>query len=320
MTVPMENESKEVQSRRTITRVFVVLNPVAGTTNADTTRQSITDFCTEHNWQCDIHETKKDEDLRQLIQEMIKKGVDLVIVSGGDGTVAEVVSGLVNSEIPMAILPGGTGNSLARDLTIPVNTGKALALLDGEQKIQSLDVMRVNAKNIYVMNVSVGVSSVIMQKTSREQKRRFGFLAYLWHTFGSFLHSDMHRFEVLVDGKEVRFSATEVMIANHKFMGLQPQIEGVEIDPNDGRLDMFIARTKSLPDFLDIASSFALRRKRYGDPNLHYLSAHETIFIKTHYPLPAQADGEEIGSTPLEIRLIPHALHIVVPPETIKKE
>jgi diacylglycerol kinase family enzyme len=152
-----------------------------------------------------------------------------------------------------------------------------------------------------------------MRKTGREQKRRFGFLAYLWNTLGSVFHTDMHRFQVTVDGKPIRVHASEMMIANCKFMGLQPQLDGVEIDPDDGRLDMFIIRTQSFRDYLGVIASFILRRKAQEDPNLRYIEARKSIEIKSEFPLPAQADGEVIGTTPVNVNLIPNALRIIIP-------
>lgn len=294
-------------------RVFVVLNPVAGTTDASAAKQTITQYCQDHGWECDIHETKKNEDLRHLVQDALKKQVDIVIAAGGDGTVSQVVSGMVNSHTPMGILPAGTGNNLARNLSIPMDLQGALDLLGSEYDIQELDVMEVNKDKYYVLNVSVGVSSLVMRKTPREQKRRFGFLAYLWNAAGSIRSSDMHRFLVKADDRSVKFSASELMIANCKFMGLQPQLDEVEIDPEDGRLDVFIMRTQTFRDYLGVAAAFLTRRKSEEEQNLDYIEAHNFIQIELEFPLPAQADGEVIGTTPLEIRLLPKSLRVIVP-------
>lgn len=317
MTVTVPNEDQRVKPQENTkqggsTRVFVVLNPVAGTTDATNARDTIERYCQEHGWQCNIHETKPDEDLRKLVREELKKGVDMVIAAGGDGTVAAVVSGMVNSSIPMGIVPAGTGNNLARDLAIPVDLSGSLNVLGGDHAIQEMDIMEVNG-DYYVLNVSIGISSLVMRKTGREEKRKFGFLAYLYNLFGSIPHTHMHRFQVKVDGKLHRFSASELMIANCKLMGFQPQFEGVEVDPNDGRMDMFVVRTKSLGGYLDVLSAFILSRSRDADRNLRYLPAQKSIHIQSEFPLPVQADGEEIGVTPVEIKLVPKGLRIVVP-------
>jgi YegS/Rv2252/BmrU family lipid kinase len=314
----LETNKDPLNTRKEATRVFIVLNPVAGLTDPVAAKETIRRFCAEHHWKCDLHETQKDEDLRKLVRDQVKKGVDIVVASGGDGTVSAVVSGMVKAEIPMGILPAGTGNALARDLSIPVDLDGALNLLGSEHTVQEMDILEVagdgaDKKDFFVMNVSVGISSQIMRETGRESKRRFGFLAYIYKAIGSILHSDLHHFQVKADGRSMRISASEVMIANCKFMGLQPQIDGVKIDADDSRLDVFIVRTKSLRGYLDVLTGFLLRSKSDEDSKLRYLEVRESIEIQSERPLPVQADGEVIGKTPVIVRLIPRALRIIVP-------
>lgn len=295
-----------------IEKVFVVLNPVAGLTNAENARQTIERFCQEKGWDCNIHETKPDEDLRDLVRQELKKGVDLVIAAGGDGTVSAVVSGMVNSNKPMGILPAGTGNAVARDLSIPLDIQQALDLLGGDHTIRKLDAMELNG-DYWVLNVSVGVSSLTMRNTSREQKRRFGMLAYAWRAAGLLRRSDTHRFELRMNDRIYRFHASEVMIANSKLLGLQPNLEGVEIDMNDGRLDLFIVRAEGTRDYLGLFAGFLFPKDRNADEKLRYLEITDTIEISSEFPLPVQADGEVVGNTPIRVKLVPDALQVVVP-------
>lgn len=308
-TSHMEDESAFSKS----SRVFVILNPVAGTSNPETVSQTISQFCEEHNWECEIYQTKKDEDLRQLVHKTVKKGIDMVIVAGGDGTVSAVVAGMINSHVPLGILPAGTGNALARDRLIPIDLNAALALLGGEHDVQELDAMEVVGHGMYVLNVSVGVSSITMRTTAREEKRRFGFLAYIYRAAGSMIRSDLHRFKVKVDDFPIRFSASEVFVANCKLAGLQPLVDGVDVTPDDSRLDMFIVRARSMIDYLGVLIRFIAHRPKNQADNLYYAAAQEHIIIDSEFPLPVQADGEELGTTPVEIRLIPRALRLVVP-------
>lgn len=316
MEVPTNSEEipAAMQPEKTqVQRVFVVLNPVAGLTDAGSAKDLVTSFCEEHGWECDIHETKENEDVRQMVKDALQKGVDLVIAAGGDGTVSGVVAGMLNSNVPMGILPAGTGNNLARDLSIPLNLAAAMELLDSEHTTRTMDVLEVNDEKYYVLNVSVGVSSLTMRTTGRDEKRRFGMLAYLYRAAGSILNSALHRFQVKVDGRVIRFSASELMIANSKFMGLQPQMNGVEVDPNDGRMDMFIVRAETMREFIGVLSKFVMPHEEDKDSNLHYISAKQDIVIESEFPLPVQADGEEIGTTPVHVRLIPDALRIITP-------
>lgn len=321
-TQPPENgalNKEEIQHKAgviNISKVFVILNPVAGLTNADTARDLITRFCQEQGWECELHETKKDEDLRQLVREQIKQGADLVIVSGGDGTVSAVVSGIANSKTPMVILPAGTGNALARDLGLPLNLEGALDLMRGDYTVRVMDVMEVKVgarTDYFALNVSAGISAKTMKDTKRKEKRRFGMFAYLYRAFGTIKDSRMHRFNVKIDGQNHVIAASEVMIANTKLLGMEPKLGDIEIDPNDGRLDVFIVRAQGFRDYLSVLLDFVLRKKRNEIEKLRYLEMHKSAEIRCQAPVAVQADGEVIGNTPVEVRLVPSALHILAP-------
>jgi YegS/Rv2252/BmrU family lipid kinase len=318
MDTPVTNENPDVNLQQgsdpaKLQKVFVVMNPVAGLTDAKTAKDLVTSYCAERGWECEIHETEKNEDVTDLVRNVLRDGVDLVIAAGGDGTVSNVVAGMVHSETPLGILPAGTGNALARDLSIPLDLASAMELIGGDHEVHVMDVMHVNEKKYYVLNVSVGISSLTMRTTQRNEKRRFGMLAYFYRAVGSIRHSALHHFRVEVDGNPVRFAASELMVANSKFMGLQPQLRGVNIDPNDGRLDMFIVRAQSLRDYVNVVGGFLRKRNRYGDPTLNHLSARKTIRIESEFPLPVQGDGDMVGNTPVEIHLLPNALRVIAP-------
>jgi diacylglycerol kinase (ATP) len=295
-----------------IRSVYIILNPVAGLTDPSVARQTITSFCEQQEWKCEIHETKKDEDLRKLVRQELRSGYDTIIAAGGDGTVSAVVSGMANSGIPMGILPAGTGNALARELGIPLALDEALALLGSDPHVRTLDGMKL-FNDYYVLNASVGVSSQTMLKTGREEKRRFGMLAYLWRAIGLIFRSAMHRFELRMGGRKYTFAASEVMITNTKFLGMQPQLKGVEIDPNDGHLDLFIVRARHFRDILNVFVRFVRPKDPNEDRNLRYLAISDTVEIRSTTVLPVQADGEVVGDTPVKVEFIPDMLKVYVP-------
>jgi diacylglycerol kinase family enzyme len=124
-------------------RVFVVLNPVAGTSAPTDVRQTLETLFTEHGRQCSVYETSGDDDaLTAELEQARQDGYDLVVAAGGDGTVSLVASNLVGSDIPLGILPVGTANVLALELGIPQTLEQVAALFIGEHQVRELDVMR----------------------------------------------------------------------------------------------------------------------------------------------------------------------------------
>jgi diacylglycerol kinase family enzyme len=124
-------------------RVFVVLNPVAGTSAPTDVRQTLETLFTEHRRQCSVYETSGDDDaLTAKLEQARQEGYDLVVAAGGDGTVSLVANNLVGSDIPLGILPVGTANVLALELGIPQTLEQVAALFIGEHQVRELDVMR----------------------------------------------------------------------------------------------------------------------------------------------------------------------------------
>lgn len=311
MVQPLNNPEISSSGEGPIKDVFVVLNPVAGLTDGEMTRQLILEACQELGWNCQIHETSPSDQLRGIVKEAIDRGVDLVIAAGGDGTVSGVVSAMVKSGKPMGILPTGTGNILARDLGISLNLGGALAVLRGPNTVRTLDVMEING-DFYILNVSIGISSKVIKDTGREEKRRFGMLAYVWHAVRSILRSDMHVFDVQVDGNPYRFTATEVMITNTHPLGIPIVLDDLRtIGVDDGRLDLFIMRARNFRDYLNLLVKFLFGFWRKSDPVLQYIEVKEKVELRSRVPLVVQADGEEIGHTPVTVKLVPGSLMIL---------
>ena len=107
-------------------KVFIIQNPVAGTQPAEDVVAAIEDYFKAQECEFKIHQTEEDENVAEIVARAKTEGFDLFVAAGGDGTVSDVATELVGGKIPMAILPVGTGNALARDLNIPVKPKNAL--------------------------------------------------------------------------------------------------------------------------------------------------------------------------------------------------
>jgi len=291
-------------------RAFVVLNPVAGSSDEDA-RGDIEGHLAAHGWECEVYETNGDEDVSALAHEAASRGFDLCVGAGGDGTVSAVAGGLVGTDVPLGILPAGTGNVLARELSIPTDIEDALALLTGDHATTALDMIRVGDKH-YVLNVSVGIGSLSMRDTSHESKQRFGMLAYAVNTVRILLGYQPRRFTVTVDGREREIRASEVMVANSAAVGNPDVRLGSDVHLDDGRLDVCIVRARNLLDYLRVVWAVLLRRQNESR-NVHCIPVNETVRIDTRRALPVNADGEIIGDTPVEATLKRSVVKVVVP-------
>jgi diacylglycerol kinase (ATP) len=296
-------------------KTYVVQNPVSGLSDAPTIRDKISQVMEENQIPFEIYETTGKEDLYAVIKAAIGRGFERFVSVGGDGTISGVASGLVNTKIPLVIIPTGTVNALARELQIPFTLDEAVRWWS-EQNARSkfIDVIEARER-YYLLNVSAGAAAKIMKEAKREDIHRFGAVVYLWNALKRFFDVPTHRFRLRVDGKPVSFRASEVMIANS---GVLMGLRALQLDPeaslDSGKLTICHAQMQNMLDYVKIAFKIVTTPPEVTPPEVDCIDATREIVIETNSPIPVQGDGEQIGYTPVTVKLMPHALHLVLPP------
>jgi diacylglycerol kinase family enzyme len=248
------------------------------------------------------------------VRKQIDQGVDMVVASGGDGTVSAVASGMLNSAIPLGILPTGTGNVFARDIGIPVDFDHAIKLITGEHALLELDMMLAHER-AFVMNLSLGLSANTILKTERGQKKVFGLLAYAWNAVVNFFGISLETFHLVIDGSPHKIRAAEIMVINSSLIGLRTLQQKTNVIPDDGKVEVCVFRARTVGDWL-AALGHVLIGHRERNTLFKLYHARESISITTRRPMNVQGDGEFLGSTPLQIRVMPGAARIIVPNPT----
>jgi len=300
----------------TTQRIFIVINPRAGSYAADAVRNALERYFPRHMPEgepfCEIHETGHDERLIEVVREACGRGFAMVVAAGGDGTVSGVADGLVGGDVPLGILPLGTANVLARELGIPVDLDKACSLLAGKHEVTRIDAIQVGEQS-YFTQVGVGIDAIMIRDTPTEKKKRFGRLAYIWSALRCLFGFQPRRFRLTVDGTEIRPRASQVLIANSGILGQPPLRWGPDIRPDDGQLDLCIVRARTLLDYAVLAWHVLAGQHR-RDRRVRYLPVRDAATIATRKDsLPVQGDGEIIGETPVTVRLNAQAVPVIVP-------
>ncbi|HHX45161.1 MAG TPA: diacylglycerol kinase family lipid kinase [Chloroflexi bacterium] len=291
-------------------KAFVVVNPVAGSAE-DSAHGDIAAHFAAQGWESEIHGMSGDEDVSALVREAVARGCDLCVGSGGDGTVSAVADGLVGTDVPLGILPAGTGNVLARELGIPTEMDQALDLLTGEHDIAPLDMIRVGDTR-YVLNVSIGIGSLSMRDTKTTAKQRFGVLAYALTILRTLIGYQPGLFTVTVDGRRRVIRAAEVIVANSAAIGNPDVRLSHDVHLDDGRLDVCVVRARTLLGYVRVAWD-VLSRRQEDSRTVRCIPVQETVRIETRRTLPVEADGDIIGDTPVEATLERAAVRVVVP-------
>ena len=312
MAVRSEDQSKpsapESRPRQRYALVFV--NPRAGGGAPDELDSLIESTFTAGGWRWQCQEIGPDEEVAAAVAQARRDGVDLVVAAGGDGTVAGVAHHLVDSPVPLGILPLGTGNMLARDLAIPQDLSLAAALLVGDHALAEVDAMKVGERHFF-LNVEVGLAAAVMRDTDQEEKRRLGMLAYARTFLAKVLSYRSGRFLLTVDDHTWRVYADSVAVANAGLLRpLGPEWAGA-ISPSDGELDLIVWRARGVRGFLRLA--WDLFNGVESSPAMRHRRVRQRAKVVPDRPLPVQADGELVDLRHLEVEVVPAAIRVVVP-------
>jgi YegS/Rv2252/BmrU family lipid kinase len=296
-------------------RVLVIINPVSGRHDAGETRQMIEARLNRDGIAHEVRETQQAGDALNWARAAADDGFDLVLVAGGDGTIMEAMSGLIKagSRIPLAQIPMGTANLLARALLVPTDSKEALETAMAG-KAEHLDVGYLPDEDRYFALVAgAGYDARLIGDASRELKNVLGFAAYVVTGFKNLFNLRRVRIDLEVDGDHLRLHAHTVMVINIGQIGDDLIQIGPNIHPHDGKLDLMIISAASLGGALRILYQI-LTRRFTGNVGLRYMSA-ERIRIRAQPPLPTQIDGEELGTTPLYAEAVPNGALLIVGPE-----
>jgi len=290
---------------------YLILNPVSGVSQPENVRERFESVLHAAGWDTQVYQTTGDESLAEVVCQAVAAGATLVAAAGGDGTISEVGSGLAYTGIPLGVIPTGTWNALSHNLGIPLVLDDALQLLITSQRRIRMDTLEVRGRH-FLLNVGIGLSASVIQNTAREQKRRFGFLAYVWNTLVQLTGLQLRQVRLSLDGHEFRLATAELMVVNSSIIGLGELPTALDIHPDDGKVEIIALRAPSIWSLAGIAINFMIGRHKH-DPGFLSFSATRSISIRTRRKAVVQADGEIIGETPIEINVRPAAVDVIIP-------
>ncbi|REE95010.1 diacylglycerol/lipid kinase family protein [Thermomonospora umbrina] len=263
----------------------------------------------------EVHSVSEPGRLPAVLADVLTRRPDLVVVGGGDGTIAEAVSHLAGRDIALGLLPLGTTNNFARSLELPLGLAGAVQVLrDG--KVADVDLGQVRDKGpgevkVFANMVSVGLSVDVAEQVPHDLKRVIGRAAYAVTGAWLMFRHRPFRATIEVDGKTYELVTHQLNIANgshhsgRRFAG--------DASPDDRLLNVYRlgdrSRLRLAAD--TVAHMLTGPRRRLADDM--FLNTSADIRVTTDPPLKIDVDGEIHGPTPVEIGLLPNALRVLVP-------
>lgn len=287
----------------------MVFNPVSGAAQgcvAARRRRAIQAVLAAHGVRTLWSETSKEDAGRAAAQRAAARGIDMLLVSGGDGTVMSCASALVGTSIPLAVIPGGTGNIIAASLRIPAGVGAATeAALRANR--QWIDVGTSGPDQLFFA-ASIGFGAAVMRDTTPASKARAGMLAYGFSA-ARHMFDPSGTFRLLLDDQSLVVHESDgVLVGNFGGLMTKPRLPRTALD--DGLLEVGILRIRPLLDWPRQRAPVLRPSRR---PPLDWYQARR-VTVDCDRPLPAERDGDWVGSSShLEFQAMPRALVVCTP-------
>lgn len=265
------------------------------------------------------HETKGAGDATEAAREAIRRGFDIIIAAGGDGTIYEVVNGMAEFEErpKLGILPVGTTNDFARALHIPRHWDRAVDIIL-RQHSTPIDLGRceLEQETKFFINIAGGGSlTELTYEVPIKLKTMLGHLAYYVKGIEKLawlkpIKVEMRSEEGVINEEIMMFFlANSCSVAG--FEKLAP-----EASLNDGKLDLIVLRRCNLANLIRLAT-MALRGDHLNDPLVRYYRVEELV-VKSDETVQLNLDGELGGTLPGRFSVLPHHLQVFVDPDSVQ--
>ena len=271
--------------------------------------------------EADLAETTGPGDATEIALRAGNEGRQLVIACGGDGTLNEVVNGLARQQnghrVPLALLPGGTANILAKELTLPWDIPQAAQrLVRGTVREIALGLatpVQEPEKARYFLSVAgAGPDGRITYAVDLELKAKMGIFAYWWQGAREVLNYKFPRFNVKT--KDQTIEASLVIVGRTKHYGGPFKIT-TQADLYEDQFELAVLTTQSGLRYLSYLPTLWFGNLRNSE-GVHFVKADTLLCEPTDgEPVYAQVDGEPLSRLPVEFKIVPRALKLLIPEE-----
>lgn len=289
-------------------KLFFVFNPKAGKGKIKTALMDIVDIFNKGGYEVVIRATQYPKDAYEMTRKYADK-VDLVVCSGGDGTLDEVVAGLVEtgSKVPVGYIPAGSTNDFAGSLFIPKNMVAAAEMIM-EENVYRCDIGKFN-KQTFTYIAAFGLFTDVAYETDQDLKNILGHLAYLLEGVKRLFDIQSYHMKVTTEDEIFEDDFMYGMITNSRSVGGFKNLTGKNVDMNDGLLEVTLITTPKNP--MDMQEIIAGLMSGKDNSDLIYTFKTSRIRIQSDEAVAWTLDGEYGGDhKEVEIRNLHRALNL----------
>jgi len=257
-----------------------------------------------------VHLLQPKDNIPQIVKEAIKKGAKAIGAAGGDGTINSVASALVDTKVPLVVIPFGTLNHFARDIGVPTQFEQALALFETGETL-TIDVGEVNG-NYFLNNSSVGIYSRLVKEREKHEKRLGKWIAFAFAAWNVLRYPRLVNIKLDIDGKAQDLKVGLIFFSNNR-ADMSPLVAGHRPRLDGQVLDTFVVKASTPFEFFRVASNFLRNRLEESPLVTRTETSEATVYTATHR-LRVACDGEvRLIASPLHYLVHPAALVVKVP-------
>ncbi|MFP6581431.1 MAG: diacylglycerol kinase family protein [Candidatus Hydrogenedentota bacterium] len=286
-------------------KVRIIANPIAGGGRGKRLAEALRDTLNGNVDAVELVLTKQAGD-NEI--EAARPGADCVVAVGGDGSVNEVVNGLVDSDALLAILPAGTANVVARELDIPSDPNVvAKYIIAGNHRIMDAGL---HGGRRFLLGGGAGLDAAIVHQVSQQRGKKSGLSKWVMPSIRTCLRYTFPQFRVVGDGRILAEDAQYVIVGNCRYSaGVFPATPKAQID--DGLLDVCVLRNLSPLRLLGLLPSVRVGRHIDRDDVLYRQCEHVELIPADEQDIPLQIDGDPRELLPATFSVEPGAIRVI---------
>jgi diacylglycerol kinase (ATP) len=295
-------------------RIKIIVNPVSGRGKAGKLANAVADLLRRQGCTVDLQPTQKIGDARRFAADAL--GFAALAATGGDGTVNEVLNGLPEGAPPLAMLPSGTANVLAKELRLPrTPEGLARVLREGREAVWDLGVERVTGRK-FLLFASAGYDAHVVHVFHAARRGPIQMWQYIYWGMKSLLEYTVPRIAVEIDGSSVTTSAAWVTVSNVPSYG-GPLVFTPRARPDNQNLEVMVQHARHKRDIVRMFWAAILNWLTGVEYRMSDVTFHQARRIRLTSadgrPVPVQVDGDPSGHLPGDFEIVPGGIRVLAP-------
>ena len=309
--------NQKVEEIYSVKRVHILVNPFAGRKKGRDLSSLLASDLNQSGIKTVVHFTKYVNHAEELVNKLELEENDVLMSVGGDGTISEIITGLLkrkdsfSSKIPLSIVPAGSGNSQANDMQITDYLDALQRLSSG--RLRKMDVGKVtffngDQKQVRYTHNLVGWGLGVDANILAEKMRFLGPMRYDIGSLMSIIRGKVRKAKCYIDGNLIDSSFIILLIQNTKTGGDRLTLAPMA-HVDDGKMDLGVIYHISRFQVLKLFNQLKASGSHVWNPNVEYYRF-KNLIIETDEPTAINVDGENLGTTPLEVNVLPSAVKV----------